>query len=69
MRDIMFATFLLFLYGFNVQCRPVLFIYITVCVGVWGQNYLLEDFGLFNFIQCLWTSFLLVHNGIFYHYY
>ena len=73
----------IFLFSFNVQCRPVPLIYITVFqkdskrrsvlgsgwVGVLGHNYLFQDFGLFNFIQCLWNSFLLVHTEIYYHYY
>ena len=74
---------LLFLSNFNVQCRAVPFIYITTfqqdsergsvvgrwVVVVWGHNYLFADFSLFNFSQCLWTSFLFLHNGIYYYYF
>ena len=35
-------------------------------VVVWGHDYLFKDFGLSNFSQYLWTSFLLVQNGIYY---
>ena len=37
--------------------------------GCWVIMIYFKIFGLFNFSHYLWTSFLLVHNQIYYHYY
>ena len=74
MINVIFPMFLLFLFNFNVQCCAVPSISKTVfqedskwssVVGVWvgrgvGLYLFVLRFGLFNFMQCHWTSFHLV---------